>query len=137
MGLMAGTEERIQRSIAQFLSVALAPGAAWWTAVEPVPDKRVSVGARGKAMGKKRGCPDIWVIKPGGGVVGIEVKAPGGSLTKDQRHVREQWRQLGADFRTAGSVEDVAQILREHGVELVVSVRGESTPERARQRGAA
>jgi len=119
---MAGAEEQIQRSIVDFLDVALVEGAAWWTAVEPVPDKRVSVGARAKRMGKQRGVPDLIFVKSGGGVLGIEVKAPGGSLTKDQRRVRDEWRALGADFRTAGGVEDVAKILREHDVPLKVKV---------------
>ena len=48
----------------------------------------------------------------------IEVKRPGGSpLTDLQQKALQEWAHVGAITGVAYSVEDVQQILREHGVD--------------------
>jgi hypothetical protein len=45
-----------------------------------------------------RGVPDILAVRPGGKLVGIEVKSPVGKLRKEQRAFRDRLRALGGVY---------------------------------------
>lgn len=59
------------------------------------------------------GVPDRIVILPGGRVVFVELKAPGGRPTKLQLKQHERLRALGCDVRVIDSYEKVDQLAQE------------------------
>lgn len=61
----------------------------------------------------RRGVPDRLVVLPGGRVVGVEVKRPGGGgvLSALQRIECGRLRELGVEVRVIDSVEAIAQLL--------------------------
>ena len=59
------------------------------------------------------GVPDRIVIMPGGRIVFVELKAPGGRPTKLQQKQHERLRKLGCDVRVIDSYEGVDQLAQE------------------------
>lgn len=59
------------------------------------------------------GMPDRLVCLPGGRVIFAEIKAPGGALSKMQRHRIAELEGLGQDVRVMSSAESVEDFLRE------------------------
>ncbi len=57
----------------------------------------------------RRGVPDRIVVMPGGRVIFVEVKAPGGEISKLQEVELARLRKLGASVAVLWSVEDVAR----------------------------
>ena len=58
------------------------------------------------------GCPDlIGFLAPSGRFLGIEVKAPGGTLRESQLAFAEVLRRMGGIYIVARSVEDVERLL--------------------------
>ena len=115
----AGPEEQLQRSIVQFLRVALPDrlGVFWYA----VPGhrgtrKRFEMGIL-KAMGVRAGVPDLAFIHDGRAFF-IELKAERGALTKSQKETIPRLRAAGAETFVCRSVEDVQRVLRSQGIEL-------------------
>lgn len=103
------TEQTVQRAIVKYLRHAL-PADVWWTAVNPVPSKSKAVAGMSKAMGLRAGAPDfVFCIK--GRFVGIEVKAPTGSMSSEQRAARKQITLSGGVFHTVRSLVEVDGIM--------------------------
>ncbi|WP_407925438.1 VRR-NUC domain-containing protein [Geothermobacter ehrlichii] len=82
-----------------------------WFAIRGVRCERLNSGALKAEERFIRfgfpGCPDLMVLDPVVRVGFIEVKAPGGRLSKDQRDFREHCRRSGIPHLVARSLEDV------------------------------
>lgn len=81
--------------------------------------------AKAKELGLHVGFPDLVVIAPEG-VGFIEIKAEGGSLSKDQRETLDALKALGANIGVCRSIEDARETLARWGFQTreARSVRG-------------
>ena len=107
-------EGPIHRSILAWLRVALPAHAV----VFHVPNggaRNAIVGGKLKALGTVAGIPDLCVILRGK-VYFLEVKAPGGTESRDQIAVFERLQQAGACVAVARSVTEVRDIVRRWGI---------------------
>lgn len=111
------SEADIQRAIVAYLRTVL-PSAI----VTHVPNQVERAGTaamrevkRKKDMGMLPGFPDILILADGRGYT-IEVKAPGGSLGKAQRAVRDVLARQGIPFGVARSIDDARALLAEWGL---------------------
>lgn len=112
---MKHPEQRLHNVVADFLNVAL-PRDAWWTTVGHggfALDART--GARMKRAGMKAGVPDILVVYRGRAHF-LELKAPKGKPSAEQRKVAHDLGQAGATWSVVRSIEDVIQELMICGV---------------------
>jgi hypothetical protein len=102
-------EESLHIAVAQFLDLAL-PDDAVWTTIPAGGGGKVR-GAHLKAMGYKPGWPDILVVYRGRTIC-IELKAPGGTLSKPQKALHPRLTLAGALVYTAKRIEEVEGFLR-------------------------
>ncbi len=103
-------EYELQVAVVDFLQLALPDDAVFFH----VPNggyRNKSEAARFKRMGTVAGVPDILVIYRGQ-VVAIELKAPGGTLSKAQKAMHERLTLAGALVYTATRIEEVEGFLR-------------------------
>ena len=61
--------------------------------------------------GLRKGFPDLVALGPQGRCVLLEIKAPSGSLRKEQRFVHEVLRELGHDVRVVRDLADIADLV--------------------------
>lgn len=80
----ANPEHTIQVRIHRFLKARLPPEILWTASMSGVKMTPL-VRMKAKAAGLKRGFPDLQFLFPDGVTRYIEVKAPGGVLTPEQR----------------------------------------------------
>lgn len=127
---MKRPEQTLQIQVAKYLRYALRKP-TMWTAF-PAGGGGKKRGAFLKAMGLRAGWPDILVVHPttcSAGVkhpivVGLELKAKKGSLSQNQRDVRDEFDHAGCPFLVCKSVDDVERLLRTFGVPLKGTVLG-------------
>lgn len=114
-------EEITHRAIASFLTVAL-PSDSYWFSVpnQRGTRKRFEMGIL-KALGVKSGVPDI-VILARGQFIGLEVKAPKGSIQDSQKAASDAIFKAGGLYSVVRSVDDAERFLRSAGVQLRVAV---------------
>jgi len=62
----------------------------------------------------RRGCPDLILIFPGGRVVFVEVKIPGGSLSTSQKIVLRLLRKWGVPAYDCDNLTKFKKILETH-----------------------
>lgn len=113
------TEAALHRAVAAYLRVALKPPTIW-TTIGHGGGGRVR-GAQLKAMGVQPGWPDIIVIGQAGSnrfTVGLELKAPKGVQSAEQKAVQRSFPGAGALYYVCRSVEDVEQALFRAGFDL-------------------
>ncbi len=103
-------EEMFQRAVARYLDLALPEDAVWFHPPNGGARSKAAAGIF-KAMGVKAGVPDLIVIYQGQ-VVAIELKAPGGTLSKAQKAMHERLMLAGALVYTATRIEEVEGFLR-------------------------
>lgn len=110
-------EGPIHRAILDYLRLAL-PDAV----IHHSPNERDMRGPaairqiiRARALGTRKGWPDIEVILPGRCLF-FEVKSPGCYPTQEQREVGEALRALGHFWAVVRSVDDAEAALRSAGV---------------------
>lgn len=110
-----GPEEAIQRSVKDYLDVA-APYLMWWA----VPNGGMSKGQNGrnKAMGARAGVLDLHFVLTGGRLAVIEMKAPKGTLSPEQKVFIAACGLSGVPWAVCRSVEEVEVTLRGWGVSL-------------------
>lgn len=108
---MSREEQGIQITIVQGLRAALPSG---WRVVHVANKPRSKVaGATEKRMGAVAGWPDLMVLgrlddQPFTGF--IEVKSAKGKLSKEQRSVRDDLKDLGFPYLIARSWQDVITV---------------------------
>lgn len=104
-------EQVLQRAVAQYLDARL-PAAAMW--FHPPNGGNLSKAQAGimKAMGLKPGVPDI-VILANGSAYFIELKAPRGYPTPEQREWHQRLRAGHYGIAVARDLETVARLLVE------------------------
>lgn len=113
---MAQPEFLLQKSIREYLVVALGPEVEW-TANAAGVRVTTQTANKMKGAGVRRGWPDFQFLFPDGVTRYIEVKAPEGSLSPDQRAFRDRCAPHGI-WALARSIEDVARALTGWGVKL-------------------
>jgi hypothetical protein len=75
-----------------------------------------ATAGKGKALGVLPGVADLVFVLPGGKVRFIELKAPKGVLSDNQKAFRDNVRDLGCRYAVARSIEDVSGRLEAWGV---------------------
>lgn len=58
------------------------------------------------------GVPDRIIILPGGRILFVEVKRPGGKLRPRQQRVHDQMRSLGCEVITVDDADEMIRILK-------------------------
>jgi hypothetical protein len=107
------TEAQLHKAVARYLWLALKPPVLWSTF--PAGGGGIRRGARLKERGLKAGMPDILVFAPGI-VLGVELKTGKGSLSPEQKAMRDAFLALGMHWATCRSLYDVAKALSDYSV---------------------
>jgi len=68
-------------------------------------------GAKNKAMGVRKGWPDLTVFKFESKPIFIELKSPKGRLSKEQAEWRDRLQAMGFDWALCRSLQDVKDAL--------------------------
>ncbi|KAK0332697.1 hypothetical protein LTR94_023850 [Friedmanniomyces endolithicus] len=109
-------EYRLQVAVARFLGVSC-PDLLW--SHFPAGEARDEItGGKLKAMGLKRGWPDIILCCPDGVLGAIELKAEGGKLSADQKLFAETLEASRGRFALCRSLEDVEAALKAWSVPM-------------------
>ncbi len=112
------TEDQLQIRVAQWLDLALPPGAVWHHSPNE-GNRHVSYKVKQKRMGTKAGWPDIEIFVPGDqskvGIsisIFIELKRPkGGKLSENQAMVRDKLELAGCFWQLCRSIDQVDEFL--------------------------
>ena len=107
-------EARLQAAVVEWIR---------WCAPQTVVFAIPNGGLRGKAeaarlrwTGVQAGIPDLAVLAPVGKVFFLEVKAPDGRLSGEQREIFDRFVALGIDAAVVRSIEDVRQAFHVWGL---------------------
>lgn len=109
-------EERLHRSVAEYLNVAITPPAFWTTFPSGWFKGRV-VAAVLRACGLRPGVPDLLFIRDGR-AFWIELKAAKGVLSDNQDDTQAALEDAGCEVATCSSVGAVEMQLRMWGFAL-------------------
>ena len=112
------TEDELQRQVVDWLQFALPPGCVFHHSPNE-GTRHVAFKQKLKRLGTRFGWPDLEIFVPGdqahGGVscaIFIELKRPkGGSLSANQKQIRDELLEAGCHWGLARSVEQVRDIL--------------------------
>lgn len=74
--------------------------------------RTTSEAQRLKHMGVVPGIPDLVILAPGGQAYLIEVKPPGGELSKDQRALNERLLAMGVPHCVCRSIDDARKAFK-------------------------
>ena len=108
-------ENDIQRSIVKYIE-AVVPSAL--VMAIPNASRRTKSGRpMNAAPGLLPGAPDLVVVIPKGKVIWIEVKAPKGTVSSNQKMVHGRLRSLGHMCFVVRSIEDVQRVFDSIGIE--------------------
>ncbi len=121
----ANPEERLHRSVADYLNVAL-PSVSCWTTIPAGGGGRIR-GAKLKAMGYCKGWPDLEIVWDST-VHYIELKVPGKYPGADQKKCHNNLRSAGARVAVCHRIEEVEGTLRGWGLPLRATT-GAALPE--------
>lgn len=111
----AAPETRLQISVKQYLNMCLDPAVQWTASLTGV-HLTIQAATRAKAMGVRRGWPDLSFLFPDGVTRYIELKA-GASLSPEQREFRDAAAPHGI-WAVCRSVDEVEATLRGWGVKM-------------------
>lgn len=113
-------EHQLQIDVRKYLDLALPPRHpdVWWTAIDHAHAASRMTGALRKARGVKAGIPDLHILYRGRSIW-IELKAPNGSVSLEQKDVRLNIEKAGGFWHEARSREEVRDILLGHGIRLM------------------
>jgi hypothetical protein len=111
----AAPETRLQISVKQYLNMCLSDDVLWTASLTGV-HLSMQARTRAKAMGVRRGFPDLQFLFPDGVTRYIELKA-GASLSPEQRDFRDAAKPHGI-WAVCRSVDEVEAQLRSWGAKL-------------------
>lgn len=109
------TEHRIQAELIDYLYIAGRRDLHWF-AIPNGGHRHIRQGEALKAEGVRRGTPDLCFMLPNGRVGWLEMKAPKGSLSKEQKAFRDLAQTLGHHWAMARSVDEAIVELSKWGV---------------------
>jgi len=112
------TEDQLQKQVAQWLHIALPPGCVFHHSPNE-GTRHVAFKQKLKASGTRFGWPDLEIFVPAdqsktglSSSIFIELKRPkGGSLTQNQKQLRDELQLAGTNWGLARSLEQVHEIL--------------------------
>ena len=114
-------EEALQRAVASYLDLALPDDVVWHHSPNGGARSKAEGGVF-KAMGTRPGWPDIEIISRGfaghGRAYFIELKAPNGRLSPNQKTCHAVLQKTGAPVAVCQRVEEVEGTLRGWGFDL-------------------
>ena len=114
-------EDRLQSRCRMLLDSHLQPP-CYWSSVGHERKQTLIQGQMQKARGVRRGLPDVMVWAPGY-FLGVELKAGSNTATKDQRAFGQAMAALGHGYAIVRSVEQLVDVLEQHGIPLLASAR--------------
>lgn len=112
----AAPEAKLQISVKQYLSYCL-PDDILWTASLTGVHLSMQARTKAKAMGVRRGFPDLMFLFPDGVTRYIELKTATGSLSPEQREFRDRAKPYGV-WALCRSLDEVIAALRSWGIAL-------------------
>lgn len=122
--LRSQAEFRFSCAVADFLKRSL-PSTALWTHF-PAGEARTAItGARLKRMGTQKGWADYLIVHDGR-LIGLELKAPGGRISPEQRAFGDALVANGFSWSIVRSLDEVETFLRGEGVPLKATLFGEA-----------
>ena len=112
------TEEQLQKQVVDWLQLALPPGCVFHHSPNE-GNRHVAFKQKLKRQGTRFGWPDLEIFVPGDQAIAgvscsifIELKRPkGGTLSANQKQVRDELLEAGCHWGLARSVEQVRDIL--------------------------
>lgn len=114
---MKRPESGIQTAIMGFLDRAL-PTSYRAFAVPNGGKRNAITGAILKREGVKAGVPDICIVRAGGSIAFLEVKAPQGTLSNSQKEFRDWCGEHLVPFAVVRGIGDVEAVLLDWNVPL-------------------
>lgn len=102
-------EDALQQQVAAYLDWAL-PAPLKWLHIPNGGRRDAVTAAILKSFGVKPGAADVLILRPQG-FIWIELKAPKGVLSEDQKAWRDWCRSIGAPWFVCRSLEDVIEAL--------------------------
>ena len=103
-------EFRLACVVADYLALTL-PKRVLWSHLPFGENRSAVTGARLKRMGAKRGWPDYLIVHDSG-VVAIELKAPKGKQSEEQRDFSDTITAAGGAYHVCRSLDDVKAALQ-------------------------
>lgn len=110
-------ESDFQRTVADLLDAVLLPPALWTTFPAGWGHLGRATAGRLRGAGLKPGMPDILLFHRGQ-TLGLELKVPGGRLSKDQRDMHDKLRRAGVPVFVCFDIETVLLTLRMMGLPM-------------------
>lgn len=101
-------EQELHKTVKKYLDLILTPH-SWWTTIDHAAKGRFQ-GQMRKARGVKKGIPDILILFAGR-TYWIELKAPDGKLSPEQKACHEAIVSAGGGVTVARSVDHVSDAL--------------------------
>ena len=112
----AQEEMKLHKQVAQFLRWAVPADCVWYHV--PNGGKRSKkVGGEMAAMGLKAGIPDLAFVYQGRALF-IELKAPAGRVSADQRQMFAKLERAGTHVEVCTTPEEVVAVLEGWGLRL-------------------
>jgi len=108
-------EDAIHLAIVRYLKMALPKDALFWHTPNTFPSAKIQYHVKLKAMGRRAGIPDLLVLH-GAKLIGLEVKAPKGCQSPEQKGIQEQFESAGGHYHLVRSIDDVKAVLTSHAV---------------------
>jgi hypothetical protein len=101
-------EHSIQVVLIEHLRLRAVPG-LWWAAINNNPRSAIA-GALAKAAGCRAGVPDVLFVRAGK-TFALELKRPGGKISRAQRTMHAEMRAAGCEVATVVGIDAAVEQL--------------------------
>lgn len=108
-------EEQLQRAIVQHLILRAPANVIWYAVPNGMPSSK-RTGARFKSQGMRAGVPDLCFVLSDGHAAYMELKAPTGRLSPEQKAFREQCATMEVEYAVSADLDQCLSILTAWGV---------------------